>query len=325
MKCAKHDECYAIGTCAYCGSGICGDCSIRVQEVLHCKDCLSEGRILGTQPYQYEHPYLDPRLLQQPFPKKETCLEFSPKGTPDKALFKFGELGGYSSSIMCILVVCAILFHPESDFEYASAYVALFVLFITVLFLSSGVRGIYWNYGAKRTELAFWILLFSSIMGCIAVATSLWKGFEIYSNFRVQIPNTWVETAGLFLGFLMFCISIIICVFAINEAKKYLRENSRARKTLVGAMGLLSCSSVPLMVLILVLTFRFINNNMIPYEISQLEAVGTTALLCISLIIISVGLLFVGFFFHDAPMPEGKYGVFRRNYITCQSIKPINT
>ena len=125
MKCDKHPDTEAVGTCKSCGRGICQDCKVSMNNVLHCKACVESGNIAGGQqqsaqtwsgqgyqPYQYSvysygypysYGYANPYQTQF---KEEVPIESwygskkpSPVGTPNRSHFKAGSIGCVTTAI----------------------------------------------------------------------------------------------------------------------------------------------------------------------------------------------------------------------------------
>lgn len=49
MRCYKHPESEAIGTCTSCGKNICEICSVDFKGRLVCRDCLATGKSSGVK------------------------------------------------------------------------------------------------------------------------------------------------------------------------------------------------------------------------------------------------------------------------------------
>jgi len=142
MRCERHPEMDAVGSCVYCGRGICDQCKVRVNELLHCKECATAGRVLGGRPpvqapptvyYQYTPP-----VVNEPYIPPE------PAGPPNGQLFTSGLLGAILS--ISVAIVCAIavplVFIYKSLFAYSSL-----ILSFTMLPLAAGYIGFHRNYG----------------------------------------------------------------------------------------------------------------------------------------------------------------------------------
>jgi len=42
MRCANHPQRAAVGRCPNCGRLVCGECHVRIDGILHCRDCIQE-------------------------------------------------------------------------------------------------------------------------------------------------------------------------------------------------------------------------------------------------------------------------------------------
>lgn len=133
----------AVGSCVYCGRGICDQCKVRVNELLHCKECATAGRVLGGRP-----PVQAPPMVYQYYPVQpvvnETYIPPEPAGPPNGQLFTSGLLGAILS--ISVAIVCAIAVPLVYIYKSLFAYASL-ILSFTMLPLAAGYIGFHRNYG----------------------------------------------------------------------------------------------------------------------------------------------------------------------------------
>jgi len=145
MKCERHPEMDAVGTCVYCGRGICDQCKVRVNELLHCKECATAGRVLGGAPPPQARP---PMMMYQMIPAapvmNEPYIPPEPAGPPNEQLFTAGLLGAILT--LCLSIVCAIAVPLVFIYRDLYAYASMIFSF-TMLPLAAGYIGFHRNYG----------------------------------------------------------------------------------------------------------------------------------------------------------------------------------
>jgi hypothetical protein len=72
MKCSKHDDIDAVGTCMSCGRGVCAICRIYYKAKIYCKECIEAGMIEkperqgASSPRDYFNMVCD-RLMREGF------------------------------------------------------------------------------------------------------------------------------------------------------------------------------------------------------------------------------------------------------------------
>jgi len=145
MRCERHPEKDAIGSCAHCGRGVCEDCRARPGDIVLCKECAAAGRTVPL-PGAPEKPPVDRPVRFFP----------QPKGRPNHGYFLVGGSGAMIGGAM-ILVLAAMdrsgwniywNMGPHSVYAMDLFTIIYLMLVLPFFMLSMGCYGIYWNYGS---------------------------------------------------------------------------------------------------------------------------------------------------------------------------------
>ena len=167
MRCDIHPDHDAVGTCVYCGRGICDQCKVRLYDKVHCKECVEAGRIVGApepqaQPQQgppgappsmgypqypgYPGPsnvYMTPVIFKQP----------KPHGIPRKGYFQFGMVACFACMVMSFIVaffmLSSMMFAYESRLDTDYFFIAILVLTFFLYPVLISYIGFYKNYGSS--------------------------------------------------------------------------------------------------------------------------------------------------------------------------------
>jgi len=135
VKCDKHPEMDAVGTCVYCGRGVCDDCKVRMYDKIHCKECVEAGRIRGNEPLQTIPVFIN----MGPPPIR---IPPNPKGPPKAFLLRMGAPG----ALLCLLYPL-ILFSGLISSSILSTTFTMAIYCLGLWILAIGSFGIYWNFG----------------------------------------------------------------------------------------------------------------------------------------------------------------------------------
>lgn len=229
----------------------------------------------------------------------------NPNGEPNRRLFVIGMVGGLLGCLMATVSMFAMLFPLNSDNQYWPVHLANSFLFISVILLAFGLRGIHWNYGDERAGYAFGIVLLILLFALIAQIVGFWEYVDAsLSNPYAQDENQIVESTGMFTGFIFFSIALMVCTYGLNAGKKYLQPGSGSHGTMTLAIPLILTSSIMLLGFYSVISLKLIANGMVLSEISNTILVIEMVFYLIALIFLAVGLAMLGLTFRKAPMPE---------------------
>jgi MFS family permease len=282
MRCDVHPDSDAVGTCAYCGRGVCDQCKVRVNEKVHCKVCVEAGRIRGA-PVQQTPPPTGPPIgmAYAPHPGVDmTSMIFKPplpKGTPKKIYFQFGTVACYASMVMSFLLsylMFSALISPSYDGTKVNIWlVASLVLtfFLYPVFIS--LLGFYKNYGNSTALVAFIaglsLLIFYQV---------LW-GYYIYhfvsnNNYKFFIDTNYL----LFLIQSILGGALLFVTFAIRSVSFNMVPRSPGREATTWALALMAGSTIAFLC--------------------------TIGLFIFGWFLLGLALGFLGNLFRKAPMPE---------------------
>ncbi len=208
MRCDIHPDHDAVGTCTYCGRGVCEQCMVRMYDKVHCKECVEAGRVRGApqpvfQPQmQYPQPY--PAYPNPYYPAPNVPYrQPKPVGKPDPGFFRSGMYGsiycGIVSIVNPILIIGGIIVYtPEvvPDFLYLFIYLLMLPGLLLVL---RGYVGFFHNYGYKFAYQCGMVMIIA-----MAVDLVLWTGayFIYLQTGNVQsVYSAGVITFGIVLLF----------------------------------------------------------------------------------------------------------------------------
>jgi len=206
MKCDKHPDMDAVGTCVYCGRGVCDDCKVRVYDKIHCKECVEAGRVRGNQP---------PPQVYQPVPvyyfagPPMILLPPHPKGPPAPLPLRLGSIGAVISGIALFVMGGSFYLSPT----LLSATTTLFCLGLMVLAI--GCFGTYWNFGC------FWGgfgAVSLPIMGSLILILTFLMGGALQ-----------VLSGGFFFLFIpLLVISMVFVHLSLSHMRTHLPRGSSA-------------------------------------------------------------------------------------------------
>jgi len=280
MRCEKHPDSDAVGTCVSCGRGICPICKISYNNMLHCKECIESARISGQandpnagydpsplgqqtqQTYGYSYP-----TYPAHYPK--------PTGPPSKSFFKAGFGGCIGTAIVCMVMGFSFSIGGWG-YTVQSGYWLIavsLVLMIMMLPFAVGLYGFHRNYG---TSWGLWgsigivicsMLFFSFIAAAIALADT-----------RSYSDNIFPRMSFLYLGELCLGIGLMVSAAAVDQSRRYLAPSRQANGMMTwAALGLLVAG---------VMFMAFIGIYMVGW------------------IVLSVSMFLLSIEFYHAPVPE---------------------
>jgi len=234
MKCDLHPEADAIGSCAYCGRGVCKECTVRFNEIIYCGQCVAAGRIQSSplptpgrppsQPLFYMWNSKDQMMARGPNSYLLPLIEYyppKPKGKIMLFLFWIGIVGALICVISLVFVGSTVYggqyIPSEAPFNYFA--VGLFIL-------SIGCFGIYWNYGclwglfgAITLPITGTILLLMDVIWPdswpVTVIGSMVLVHLSISHIRVHLPIDHILCDLITLGRILNYIAPVIIIFTV--------------------------------------------------------------------------------------------------------------
>jgi hypothetical protein len=149
MNCSIHPNMDAVGNCVSCGRGVCEECKVRINNLVHCKECVEAGNVKGAQAQPAPPP-----MYAAPPPFMPPPMRFVPRlrGTPKPNLFKIGGIGAFVTGItMFIMGVSVTIWDYDNPWNggYNSMLLLVVVNVIGLFLITVGCYGIYWNYGSQ--------------------------------------------------------------------------------------------------------------------------------------------------------------------------------
>jgi hypothetical protein len=251
MRCDVHPDSDAVGTCVYCGRGVCDQCKVRVNDKVHCKACVEAGRTRGA-PAQ---PALPPQvpigppvgMAFAPYPGADmTPMIFKPpvpKGTPKKVYFQFGAVACFASMVMSFIVTY-LMFSAYNDPYNDGSKVGIWMVaslvltfFLYPVFIS--LFGFYKNYGNSTALVAF--IAGTSLLIFYQV---LW-GYYILHYLSNRDYTFFIDTN--YLVFLIPTIlggALLFASFAIRAVSFNMVPKSPGREATVWALALMAGSTI---------------------------------------------------------------------------------
>jgi|GEM_PF-1700990 len=290
MRCDIHPDQNAVGTCVYCGRGVCDQCKVRLYDKIHCKECVEAGRIRGAPEPQAAPPqgppgappgmgypqypgytgypgvYMAPVIFKPP----------NPKGIPRKGYFQFGMFACFATMVMSFIVfilMCNSLFNTYGEARTTDFFiVAILVLtfFLYPMFIS--FFGFYKNYGSSAA-------LMTVIGGVTLVAfyQFLWGYYTFMYVFNRS--EYYYNTEFLvFFTQLLLGGALLLATFTIRAVSFYMVPMSPGRRATTGAIALTAAAAIAFLCMLGVYLFGWI--------------------------LLALAMGFLGNMFMNAPMPE---------------------
>jgi hypothetical protein len=148
MNCNIHPNMDAVGNCVSCGRGVCEECKVRINNLVHCRECVEAGRVKGAQAQPGPPP-----MYAAPPPFMPPPMRFipRPRGPLKPNLFKIGGIGAFITGItMLIMGVSDIAWNYDNPIPggFSSLFLIVIVYTIGLFVIAAGCAGIYWNYGS---------------------------------------------------------------------------------------------------------------------------------------------------------------------------------
>ena len=212
MRCDQHPYKDAVGTCVYCGRGVCEDCKVRIYDKLHCKECVEAGRTRGNEP---------PQPVYQPAPyffyQAPPIIKFppKPKGPTNAAPLRIGAMGALLSAIALFVMGGSFYIAPML------LLVSLVLFSVGLMILAIACYGIYWNFGC------FWGA-FGTISLPIMGALLLLFGFILSGSLQA------LSSFFLFWVIPLLVTSMVFVHLSLGHTRLHLPTNSK----LYGLMNL---------------------------------------------------------------------------------------
>jgi hypothetical protein len=290
MRCDVHPGSDAVGTCVYCGRGVCDQCKVRLYDKVHCKECVEAGRIRGAPEQQapqqgppgpppgmgypqypgypgYSGVYMAPVIFKQP----------NPKGIPRKGYFQFGMVASFAAMVVsfavAFLMVGSIMGSYEARIETDYFIVAILVLSFLMYPVFISFYGIYKNYGTPSA-------LFTVIGGVTLMPfyQFLWGWYTLGEVFH-SYSNSGMDTMELvFFSQVFLGGALLIATFAVRGASHYMVPMSEGRRATAGAMAMMAAAAIAFLCMFGVYIFGWI--------------------------LLGIGLALLGNMFMKAPVPD---------------------
>jgi len=256
MKCDKHPDRDAIGTCVSCGRGICQDCKVSLNNMFHCKACVESGNVSGGQqqapqawgaqghqyqhqqyPYPYSYQYANPYQTQF---KEEVPIENwygnkkpSPTGTPNRGLFTKGAMGCVTAAIAAAIMSVNYAF---GILQWGLPIISIILFGMTIPFLI-GLFGFYRNYGSTiciGSAVTLAICQVAFIIFAIYAQLGDWS----YPDLYVYDMPEWYPMGYAFIG-----TGYLLVGIAMHQAKAYIYPMTDPRAmNHMSSFGLLTTS-----------------------------------------------------------------------------------
>lgn len=283
MKCDIHPDNDTVGNCAYCGRPVCNDCKETHDNILHCFQCVKQGRIVDRPSLDWQAFFY---YLPQPgIPESKlkalmgSVLTPYPSEEPDPRPFKIGLYGAITAGLMA-------LFTGTASLAIQDMFVMLglnIVLFIATLPLLMGIYGFNKNYGCKLSMAASWGL---AIFLMLLMLVNIYDNINVLSGIKGSLLTFTVGYSLLGIGYLLVGLSLF-----------------RLRGFFVRGIMLrnfLTWISTSMMVGSLLIMF----SSMILPQIIEIDIIFLTLFYILGWVIISIGLLGLYIVFRAVPLPE---------------------
>jgi hypothetical protein len=241
MRCDKHPDTEAVGSCVSCGQGICENCKVSISDMMHCKQCIEAGRIVGQvgqqqaqqqaqarpalgQQFGYQQPPYTPYPFQPAygFPgptewKPEVPIDRwygqrrpDPKGRPSLGLFKIGSMGSVTgaiaSAVMSVNVFLGLV-------QGGSLFGSILLFFAMVPFMV-GLYGFYRNYGLGISVVSIFML---TVGMTLFLATFALYDFDDWYYDHSYYGYPWYYM----LAYLVFGTGVLLTGITFHQAKAY--------------------------------------------------------------------------------------------------------
>jgi hypothetical protein len=271
MRCDVHPSSDAVGTCVYCGRGVCDQCKVRLYDKVHCKECVEAGRIKGAPEQQapqqqgppgpppgmgypqypgypaYPGVYMTPVIFKQP----------NPKGIPRKGYFQFGMVSAFAAMVVSFAVaffmVASIMGSYEARLETDFFIVTILVLsfFMYPVFIS--FYGIYRNYGSPSA-------LFTVIGGIslLPFYQFLWGWYTLGEVFHAR-GDGYADTFSLvFFTQVFLGGALLIATFALRGASQRMVPMSEGRRAAAWSVPMMAAAAIAFLCMFGVYIFGWI-------------------------------------------------------------------
>lgn len=288
MKCEKHPEMDAIGNCVYCGRGVCELCKVRVNDLVHCKECARAGRVKGDHKKDVQPQPAPPIAFVQippqgfnPFNQSNMLyVQPEPKGTPTASYFKFGAAWsliccGLSFSVG-ILMVIGNFINDSLIYDWAIPifFIPLLTLSFSMLPLIGSYLGFYRNFGNKEVAYAV-------VIGSILQSITLGLWLYLIPLTTSQRNSDYVLSTWLF--YITSCLQGIALLFqaiSLRNVGIYMPPTHPTRRMVFPTILLLIITAILFMLII--------GFNMIGWYF------------------LGFSLIFLSLLFYKTPVPEKK-------------------
>jgi hypothetical protein len=206
MRCDVHPHMDAVGTCVYCGRGVCDDCKVRIYDKIHCKECVEAGRVRGNEPPpQMYQPVMVPYYYQM---APIIRMPPKPKGPVNAAPLRIGAFGGLFGAIGLFITGGTVMF------SQALMVVSLTLFALGLMLLAVASYGIYWNFGCS------WGLFGTIALPIMAVLVLVaWY----YSNTSYSI----LSGGFMFTVIPILVISMVFVHLSTGHVRLHLPTNSK--------------------------------------------------------------------------------------------------
>jgi hypothetical protein len=196
----------AVGTCVYCGRGVCDDCKVRMFDKIHCRECVEAGRVRGNEPPpQMYQPVMYPYYYQMPsiirFPPK-------PKGPTNAVTLRIGAFGCLLSAIAMFIIGATIMI------TQVLLVIGITLFSVGLFVIALGCYGIYWNFGC------FWGAFGTATLPVMSV---LLLGLWFYQAGSLQI----MSTNFMFVIIPILVTTMVFVHLATGHMRLHLPTNSK--------------------------------------------------------------------------------------------------
>ena len=272
MRCELHPAIDAVGNCVYCGRGVCEDCKVRINNLIHCRECVEAGRVKGGQPVPQQQGPMHPG--QMPFMPMPMKFMPRPRGRPKPNDFKIAAFGAVIAA-MTMLIMGASTFSSSYDNLLpggrSTVVIIIIVNIVGLCCMAFGCYGIYWNYGTQSGLLGILGLLIMVPLILIATSSELstYSSDGYYTGYSLFYSG--------FLG-LMYAVTFMLLHLAIAYARHFIPVFHTSRKVLAAARATNIVGVGFLYTVIILTVFGFL--------------------------VVGVALILFAIFFFTAPMPD---------------------
>ena len=272
MRCELHPNTDAVGNCVYCGRGVCEECKVRINNLVHCKECVEAGRVKGGQPAP--KPQATAYQAQLPFFPPPMRFQIRPRGPSKPYYFKTAAFGSILCGITLLIMGSAVLIENFSNPLSGGRLTTITIITLNIVGLCAmavGCYGIYWHYGTQAGLIG--------IMGLIImVPLILWYLSSVIASSSYY--DSWYSYSIFYsspLG-LMYAVTYMLMHLSIAYARHFIPIFHISRKVLAGARATNIVGVGFLYTVIFLTIFGYI--------------------------IVGVALIFFAIFFYTAPMPD---------------------